>query len=106
MDFRRVSLFGKSRRIQICLLFCQFVFIFQNEKVNAIRIPLNQETAPAEECFDQITALLKNTSASTPIVFNCQVRVSGFFVFNFQHAELVQFYVVILNLTFEFDVNW
>merc|ERR1712170_15191 len=44
----------------------------QTEKVNAIRIPLNQETAPNEECFDQIVALLKNTSASTPIVFNCQ----------------------------------
>merc|ERR1719293_426321 len=48
----------------------------KNEKVNAIRIPLNQETAPAEECFDQITALLKNTSASTPIVFNCQGGIS------------------------------
>merc|ERR1711902_396680 len=30
----------------------------------------------AEECFDQITALLKNTSASTPIVFNCQAGIS------------------------------
>merc|ERR1712038_1460690 len=48
----------------------------KNEKVNAIRIPLNQETVPAEECFDQITALLKNTSASTPIVFNCQAGIS------------------------------
>merc|ERR1711950_134542 len=48
----------------------------KNEKVNAIRIPLNQETAPAEDCFDQILALLKNTSASTPIVFNCQAGVS------------------------------
>jgi len=48
----------------------------KNEKVNAIRIPLNQETAPDEECFDQITALLKNTSASTPIVFNCQAGIS------------------------------
>ena len=37
---------------------------------------MNQETAPAEECFDQITALLKNTSASTPIVFNCQAGIS------------------------------
>ena len=82
--------------------FYHFVFIFQNEKVNAIRIPLNQETAPAEECFDQITALLKNTSASTPIVFNCQVRVSGFFVYNFQHAETFIQIFVILNLSFEF----
>merc|ERR1712223_1963258 len=48
----------------------------KNEKVNAIRIPLNQETAPAEECFDQIVALLKNTSASTPIVSNCQAGIS------------------------------
>lgn len=46
------------------------------DKVNAIRIPINQETAPAEECFDQIVALLKNTSASTPIVFNCQAGIS------------------------------
>jgi len=48
----------------------------KNDKVNAIRIPVNQETAPAEECFDQIIALLKNTSASTPIVFNCQAGIS------------------------------
>ena len=48
----------------------------QIDKVNAIRIPINQETAPAEECFDQIVALLKNNSASTPIVFNCQAGIS------------------------------
>jgi len=48
----------------------------KNDKVNAIRIPVNQETAPAEECFDQIIALLKSTSASTPIVFNCQAGIS------------------------------
>merc|ERR1712168_602463 len=48
----------------------------KNAKVNAIRIPVNQEKAPAEECFDQIIALLKNTSASTPIVFNCQAGIS------------------------------
>lgn len=46
------------------------------EKVQAMRIPVNQETAPAEECFDQIVALLKNTSASTPILFNCQAGIS------------------------------
>merc|ERR1712038_802288 len=46
------------------------------DKINAIRIPINQETAPAEECFDQIVALLKNCSASTPIVFNCQAGIS------------------------------
>merc|ERR1712129_557818 len=32
--------------------------------------------APDEECFDQIVALLKSTSASTPIVFNCQAGIS------------------------------
>lgn len=48
----------------------------QNEKVEALRIPLAQDTAPAEECFDQIVALLKATSASTPIVFNCQAGIS------------------------------
>merc|ERR1712180_553522 len=46
------------------------------DKINAIRVPINQECAPAEECFDQIIALLKNTSASTPIVFNCQAGIS------------------------------
>jgi len=45
-------------------------------KVEALRIPVNQDQAPDEECFDQIVALLKNTSASTPIVFNCQAGVS------------------------------
>jgi len=46
------------------------------DKINAIRIPVNQETAPAEDCFDQILAALKNTTASTPIVFNCQAGIS------------------------------
>ena len=52
------------------------LFFSQVDKINAIRIPINQETAPAEECFDQIVALLKNCSASTPIVFNCQAGIS------------------------------
>ena len=26
----------------------------QNEKVEAIRIPLNQDTSPDHECFDQV----------------------------------------------------
>merc|ERR1712193_431177 len=42
------------------------------EKVQALRIPMEQDKAPQEEVFDQILGLLKNTSASTPIVFNCQ----------------------------------
>jgi predicted protein tyrosine phosphatase len=46
------------------------------DKVEAIRIPLNQETAPAVECFDQIVAMLRNTSASTPVIFNCQAGMS------------------------------
>jgi len=46
------------------------------DKVEALRIPVNQDQAPDEECFDQIVALLKNTSASTPIVFNCQAGIS------------------------------
>jgi predicted protein tyrosine phosphatase len=45
-------------------------------KVQAIRIPLNQDASPTPECFDLIVALLKNTSASTPIVFNCQGGIS------------------------------
>merc|ERR1711992_436599 len=48
----------------------------KNAKVEAIRIPVNQDKAPNEECFDQILALVKNTSASTPIVFNCQAGVN------------------------------
>ena len=44
--------------------------------MEAIRIPLNQDTSPAENCFDQIVAMLKNTTASTPIVFNCQAGIS------------------------------
>ena len=51
-------------------------FYLQVDKINAIRIPVNQETAPAEDCFDQILAALKNTTASTPIVFNCQAGIS------------------------------
>ena len=50
-----------------------YPFIFQNEKVEALRIPVNQDKAPVEACFDHLIALLKSTSASTPIVFNCQV---------------------------------
>jgi len=46
------------------------------DKVQALRIPVNQDKAPQEECFDQITGLLKATSASTPIVFNCQAGIS------------------------------
>lgn len=50
--------------------------VAKNPKVQALRIPLNQETAPAEECFDQIVGLLKDTTASTPIIFNCQAGIS------------------------------
>merc|ERR1719210_2864582 len=31
---------------------------------------------PDDQVFDQILAILKNTSASTPIVFNCQAGIS------------------------------
>ena len=51
-------------------------FTFKVSKVEALRIPVNQDQAPDEECFDQIVALLKSTSASTPIVFNCQAGIS------------------------------
>ena len=30
--------------------------------------------APAEENFDQIVAMLKDTTASCPVIFNCQVK--------------------------------
>merc|ERR1719427_1262726 len=45
-------------------------------KLEALRIPMNQEKAPAEENFDQIVALLKETSAACPVVFNCQAGIS------------------------------
>eukprot|EP00096_Caligus_rogercresseyi_P006394 TRINITY_DN227_c0_g1_i1.p1 TRINITY_DN227_c0_g1~~TRINITY_DN227_c0_g1_i1.p1 ORF type:complete len:495 (+),score=211.05 TRINITY_DN227_c0_g1_i1:176-1660(+) len=45
-------------------------------KVDALRVPLNQDTSPDEDCFDQVVSLLKDTSASTPIVFNCQGGIS------------------------------
>ncbi len=44
--------------------------------MEAIRIPVNQEASPRPNCFDQILALLKDTTASTPIVFNCQAGIS------------------------------
>jgi len=45
-------------------------------KLEALRIPMNQEKAPAEENFDQIVALLKDTTASCPVIFNCQAGIS------------------------------
>jgi len=45
-------------------------------KLEPIRIPTNQEEAPTEESFDQIVALLKDTSASCPVVFNCQAGLT------------------------------
>jgi len=45
-------------------------------KLEALRIPMNQEKAPAEANFDQIVSMLKSTSASTPVIFNCQAGIS------------------------------
>jgi len=45
-------------------------------KVEPIRIPMNQENSPAEENFDQIVAMLKDTTASCPVIFNCQAGIS------------------------------
>merc|ERR1711902_311074 len=45
-------------------------------KLEPIRIPMNQEQAPAEENFDQIVAMLKDTTASCPVIFNCQAGIS------------------------------
>merc|ERR1712186_18378 len=44
-------------------------------KLEPIRIPMNQEQAPAEENFDQIVAMLKDTTASCPVIFNCQAGI-------------------------------
>merc|ERR1712123_430346 len=45
-------------------------------KLEPIRIPMNQEQAPAEANFDQIVAMLKDTTASCPVIFNCQAGIS------------------------------
>merc|ERR1712083_412925 len=45
-------------------------------KLEPIRIPMNQEKAPEEANFDKVVDLLKDTSASTPVVFNCQAGIS------------------------------
>jgi len=45
-------------------------------KIEPLRIPMNQEQAPAEENFDQIVAMLKDTTASCPVIFNCQAGIS------------------------------
>merc|ERR1711874_524369 len=45
-------------------------------KLEPIRIPMNQEQAPAEENFDQIVTMLKDTTASCPVIFNCQAGIS------------------------------
>merc|ERR1712226_187539 len=45
-------------------------------KLEPIRIPMNQEMAPAEENFDQIVTMLKDTTASCPVIFNCQAGIS------------------------------
>jgi len=45
-------------------------------KIEPLRIPMNQEQAPMEENFDQIVAMLKDTTASCPVIFNCQAGIS------------------------------
>merc|ERR1712123_417549 len=45
-------------------------------KLEPIRIPMNQEQAPAEANFDQIVAMLNDTTASCPVIFNCQAGIS------------------------------
>jgi len=45
-------------------------------KLEPVRIPMNQEKAPEEENFDQIVAMLKDTTASCPVIFNCQAGIS------------------------------
>ena len=45
-------------------------------KLEPIRIPMNQEKAPVEANFDQIVTMLKDTTASCPVIFNCQAGIS------------------------------
>ena len=48
----------------------------QVPKLEPIRIPMNQEMSPDEGNFDQIVAMLKDTTASCPVIFNCQAGIS------------------------------
>jgi len=45
-------------------------------KFEPLRIPTNQEKAPVEANFDQIVTMLKDTTASCPVIFNCQAGIS------------------------------
>lgn len=38
-----------------------------------LRVPVVEECAPAEECFDTLVDSLKNEPASTKCVFSCQM---------------------------------
>ena len=71
-----IKLIDKDIELHFDVVLNMHTCFVQVDKINAIRIPINQECAPAEECFDQILAALKNTTASTPIVFNCQAGIS------------------------------
>ena len=44
------------------------------EMIEAMFLSINVQ-APAEENFDQIVAMLKDTTASCPVIFNCQVKI-------------------------------
>merc|ERR1712018_643082 len=75
---RSSKLEEKTEKLEKCTTLSN-IFTALKEKVNkveALRIPFAQDKAPEEEVFDQILAILKNTSASTPIVFNCQAGIS------------------------------
>ena len=45
-------------------------------KFEPLRIPTNQEKAPVEANYDQIVTMLKDTTASCPVIFNCQAGIS------------------------------
>ena len=42
-------------------------------QVNCIRVPVVEEGAPAESCFDIMLESLKDEPASTQCVFSCQM---------------------------------
>ena len=49
-------------------------YCWLKETIEAMFLTINVQ-APAEENFDQIVAMLKDTTASCPVIFNCQVKI-------------------------------
>ena len=55
---------------------------------NLVSLCTSITQAPAEENFDQIVAMLKDTTASCPVIFNCQVPLPS--LFDHDHSVSLQ----------------